>query len=80
MITIKEENMKEFLRKHCLIVIFAFAGAAGGFLYWKFVGCSSGTCPIKSKWYLMTLYGILVGYLAGSLAEDNAGRKRKKEK
>jgi hypothetical protein len=46
---------------------FAFIGALGGFLYWKFVGCLSGTCPIKSVWYYSTLWGLAFGYLIGDL-------------
>ena len=38
-------------------------GAVAGFLYWKFVGCSSGTCMITSKPINSTLYGALMGFL-----------------
>jgi hypothetical protein len=62
--------MKEFIRKNHFIIIFTLAGAIGGFLYWKFIGCQSGTCPIKSKWYLSTLWGLAFGYLAGSIIKD----------
>jgi len=48
-------------------LVFTIIGAVGGFLYWKFVGCTSGTCPIKSVWYLSTLWGLAVGYLLGDL-------------
>ncbi len=48
-------------------VVFTLAGALGGFLYWKFVGCESGTCPIKSVWYYSTLWGLALGYLMGDL-------------
>ena len=46
---------------------FALFGALGGFLYWKFVGCTSGTCPIKSVWYYSTLWCMAMGYLVGDL-------------
>ena len=36
-------------------------GAAGGYLYWHFIGCSSGSCPITSSWINSTLYGTLIG-------------------
>lgn len=62
--------MKDILRKHLLIIIFSISGAIGGFLYWKFIGCESGTCPIKSVWYLSTLWGLAFGYLAGSIIKD----------
>jgi len=62
--------MKEFIRKHFFVLIFSVTGAVGGFLYWKFVGCVSGTCPIKSVWYLSTLWGLGMGYLLGSIFKD----------
>lgn len=51
-----------------LKLAFTLVGAAGGFLYWKFIGCNSGTCPIRSVWYLSTLWGTVFGYLIGDLA------------
>jgi hypothetical protein len=62
--------MKEFFKKNLIITIFSAAGAVGGFLYWKFIGCLSGTCVIKSVWYLSTIYGTLLGWILGSLAKD----------
>lgn len=70
--------MKNFIRKNITLIIFTFVGAAAGFLYWKFIGCLSGTCPIKSVWYLSTLYGSVLGYLAGSLVIELIARFRKK--
>jgi hypothetical protein len=70
--------MVEFVRKNLLLIIFTVAGALGGFLYWKFVGCASGTCPIKSVWYLSTLYGALLGFLTGSIINDIMLKIRKK--
>jgi hypothetical protein len=49
-------------------LVFTILGAMGGFLYWKFVGCTSGTCPIRSVWYLSTLWGTAMGYLLGDLS------------
>lgn len=40
-------------------------GAAGGFLYYKFVGCASGTCPITSNPWSSTIYGAVMGLLIG---------------
>lgn len=39
----------------------ALAGALLGFLYYKFIGCSTGACPITANPYTSTLYGLLVG-------------------
>lgn len=68
---------KDFLKKYLPEIIGTVAGAAGGFLYWKFVGCVSGTCTIKSNWYLMVPWAAVLGYLAGSVAGDII-RKRKR--
>ena len=34
-----------------------------GFLYYKFIGCSSGSCPITSNPMNSTLYGAVMGML-----------------
>lgn len=70
-------NMKDFIRREKLKIIFTFAGGIGGFLYWRFVGCNSGTCPIQSVWYWSTLWGAALGYLAGDFIKD-IFKKRKK--
>jgi hypothetical protein len=72
--------MKEYIRKHIVALIFAAAGSIGGFLYWKYVGCTSGTCIIKSVWYLTTLYGLILGWVTGGLAEDIILKFRKTKK
>ena len=36
-------------------------GALGGFAYYYFIGCSSGTCPISSNPWASTAYGTLIG-------------------
>ena len=72
--------MKEFVKKYLVEIIFAVTGAIGGFLYWKFVGCLSGTCVIKSVWYLSTLYGGLLGWVVGSLGRDLVLSFRKEKK
>jgi hypothetical protein len=58
--------MKSKVFRYKLLI--TIIGAIGGYLYWKYIGCASGTCPIKSVWYLMTLWGTAVGYLLGDLS------------
>jgi hypothetical protein len=41
----------------------AVIGAISGFLYYKYVGCASGTCRITSKPVNSTLYFALIGGL-----------------
>lgn len=52
-----------FFNKNKITIIGAAFGALAGFLYYKFVGCSSGTCAITSKPVNSTLYGALMGGL-----------------
>lgn len=41
------------------------AGAALGWLYYRFIGCSSGTCPITANAWSSTLYGAVLGLMMG---------------
>jgi hypothetical protein len=38
-------------------------GASAGFLYYYFVGCATGTCPITSNPYGSVMYGAVMGAL-----------------
>ncbi|MEO8711557.1 MAG: DUF6132 family protein [Parafilimonas sp.] len=49
--------------KYRLTIIGVMIGALGGFLYYYFIGCSSGTCAITSKPVNSTLYGAMMGAL-----------------
>jgi len=69
----------ETIRKKRIALSFLVLGAIGGFLYWRFVGCTSGTCAIKSVWYWSTLWGAAVGYLVGDFISYLL-EKRKKRK
>jgi len=53
----------QFILKHKLTIIGVVLGAIGGYLYYLFVGCASGTCAITSKPLNSTLYGSLMGGL-----------------
>lgn len=41
----------------------AAIGGVLGYLYYKIIGCSSGTCPITSKPLNSVLYGAVMGLL-----------------
>ncbi len=63
-------NLKKRFQSKRLQIIFLLVGALGGLIYWKFVGCKSGTCPIKSVWYYTMLWGAVAGYLIGDISSD----------
>ena len=64
-VTSKPKSVKEFFRSWYFwrpflsIVI----GGLGGYLYYYFIGCSSGSCPITSNPYLSIIIGGLFSFL-----------------
>ena len=57
-------------RKRKAILVYlagAVSGAVAGYLYYHFVGCASGTCPLVSRPLPATLYGSLFGLAVGGL-------------
>jgi len=55
--------MKKYAKKYWLTIIGVIVGAIGGYLYYKFVGCATGTCPITSNPYGSIFYGAIMGGL-----------------
>ncbi|MEI6487946.1 MAG: DUF6132 family protein [Bacteroidota bacterium] len=60
-----------FVLKNKLTLIGIVIGALGGFLYYYFVGCASGTCAITSKPLNSTLYGALMGGLLMNILKND---------
>ena len=52
-----------FLSKYFLTIIGVGAGAIAGYLYYFYIGCSSGSCMITSHPINSTLYGSVMGGL-----------------
>lgn len=59
--------MKKFFKKNLLVVIGIPLGALGGYLYWYYIGCLSGSCAITSNPLNSTLYGAAMGGLIFSM-------------
>lgn len=57
----------EILKKNSLTIVGVILGALGGYLYWKYVGCVSGTCPITSSPIYSSLWGAVMGGLLLSM-------------
>jgi hypothetical protein len=55
--------MKTFIIKNLLKIIGITIGGIGGYAYYHYVGCASGTCPITSNPYITVIYGAVLGYL-----------------
>jgi hypothetical protein len=52
-------------------------GAAGGFAYYYFIGCTSGACPITSNPWISTAYGGVIGFVAaGGLRRTGESQKK----
>jgi hypothetical protein len=53
-----------------MIITYLVGGAVGalaGFLYYRFIGCRTGSCPLTSTLYGAVLYGTVLGTLVGGL-------------
>jgi outer membrane lipoprotein SlyB len=61
--------MKKITDRNIWVYIGLITGAAAGFFYWKFVGCSDGSCMIISNPYISTAYGAIMGGMAFSLVK-----------
>lgn len=60
-----------FIFKYRLIFLGIAVGAVAGSFYWKFVGCTSGTCIITASPLNSSLYGAILGVLVFDLFRKN---------
>ena len=51
------------IQKYGLTILGVCIGAVGGYLYYYFIGCSSGTCAITSSPINSSIYGAITGGL-----------------
>jgi hypothetical protein len=69
--------MKKWIIQNKLYFIGALLGGPGGFLYWKYIGCLTGTCAISSNPLNSTLYFALMGaVLLGAFRKSNSQKVR----
>ena len=65
------ESMKTWLKQYGLLALGLLAGAVGGYLYWRYVGCSTGSCPITASPWGSTVWGAaIVGLLLSSFKKE----------
>jgi H+/Cl- antiporter ClcA len=55
--------MKKIFNQHWLLLAGVIVGALGGYLYWYFIGCNNGTCPLTSSPVNSSIAGALLGGL-----------------
>ena len=73
-----EQNGKRSrFRRYLPVLIGSIAGAIGGYLYYRLVGCVSGACVITSNPVISTLYGGVLGLLIGFIITPS---KKKEDK
>ncbi len=67
-------------RRHYLYVVAAFTliGVLGGYAYFYYIGCRTGSCAITSNPYMSMAWGGILGYLVPDFfvkkeAEENPG-------
>lgn len=68
--------MKKTILKYKFSIIGVTVGLIGGYCYYYFIGCASGTCMITSKPLNSTLYGGLMGGLLFNLFESKKEIKK----
>lgn len=61
--------MKKLLRNifNLPSLIGMIVGAIGGYVYYTQVGCKSGSCPITSNPWASLAWGLILGWLVGSM-------------
>lgn len=55
--------MKTLIVQHQLTIAGVMVGAVCGYLYYIWVGCTSGSCPITSQPINSSIYGAVMGAL-----------------
>ena len=72
----------KFLNQNKIILAGIITGAISGYLYFYFVGCANGTCPIVSNPVNMTVYGAVMGGLLFSMfrKETNTSKESNQSK
>ena len=69
--------MRKWILNHKIILAGAILGAFAGYFYYRFIGCSGGTCLISSKPVNSTVYFAVMGAIFFSLFKKETGDGRK---
>ena len=67
----------KYIKNNLTYILGGILGAAAGYLYWRYVGCATGTCPITASPVNSTIYGVIIGILLGGLFKRKNQSKEK---
>ena len=58
------------------VIALPLVGSAGGFLYYRYVGCTTGTCAVTSSLWLSTGFGYILGSLLYPVLWPGRGKRQ----
>ena len=73
-------------KKHCKLsgilraIVLPLVGSAGGWLYYRYVGCATGTCAVTSSPWLSTGFGCVLGSLLYTVLRPGRGKGRNSDR
>jgi hypothetical protein len=68
------------ISKYKLTLLGLALGLVGGYIYYYFVGCQSGTCAITSSPVNSTIYGGFMGSVLLNIFEKDNTKKKENNK
>ena len=70
----KKKNCK--LTSILRAIALPLVGSAGGWLYYRYVGCATGTCAVTSSPWLSTGFGCVLGSLLYTVLRPGHGKRQ----
>ena len=70
----KKKNCK--LTSILRAIALPLVGSAGGWLYYRYVGCATGTCAVMSSPWLSTGFGCVLGSLLYTVLRPGRGKRQ----
>ena len=70
----KKKNCK--LTSILRVIALPLVGSAGGWLYYRYVGCTTGTCAVTSSLWLSTGFGYILGSLLYPVLWPGRGKRQ----
>ena len=66
----------KWIKSHKLSIIVSIIGAIGGFSYWYFIGCATGSCGITANWYSSAGFGSIIGWIVGDVVNETINKTK----